>query len=158
VPDAVDAEVDAFFDAYRAAFERRDAAAIVDHFRFPLHVTGDGGEVAVVSIPSVDAWIPQIERLLAGYAQLDVRTARVLDARTTRFSPRLAQVAVHWALQDSAGRVVYEFDAAYTLASTGGALKIAAITHNEPLRAREALRRRASGGPQAGPPGSVAPS
>jgi hypothetical protein len=145
VPDAVDAEVQAFLDAYRGSFERRDAAAVAGHFRFPLHVTGDAGEVSVVSIPSREAWIPQIERLLAGYAQLDVRTARVLEARTTRFSPRLAQTAVRWALHDSAGRLVYEFDAAYTLAAADGALKISAITHNEQLRAREALRRRASG-------------
>jgi hypothetical protein len=145
VSEPVDAEVQAFFDAYRSAFERRDAAAVAAHFRFPLHVTGDAGEVSVVSIPSVAAWIPQIERLLAGYAQLDVRTARMLAARTTRLSPRLAQTAVRWALADSAGQVVYEFDAAYTLAATGGALKITAITHNEQLRAREALHRRASG-------------
>lgn len=145
MPDAVDAEVQAFFDAYRAAFERRDAAAVAGHFRFPLHVTGDAGEVSVLSIPSVEAWIPQLDRLLAGYAQLDVRTARVLEARITRFSPRLAQAAIRWGLHDSGGRVVYEFDASYTLALTGTALKITAITHNEQLRAREALARRGSG-------------
>ncbi len=137
-------EVQAFFDSYRAAFERRDAAAIAGHFRFPLHVTGDSGEVTVVSVPSVEAWLPQLERLLAAYTSMDVRTAAMLDAHTTRMSPRLAQTAVRWALQNSAGRVVYEFDAAYTIAGTGGALKITAIAHNEQLRAREALAKRAA--------------
>jgi hypothetical protein len=144
VPDA-DPDIQAFFDSYRAAFERRDAAAIAAHFRFPLHVTGDSGEVTAVAIPSVEAWIPQLERLLAGYAQLGVHTARMRETRTSRFSPRLAQVAVHWALETSAAKPVYEFDAAYTLVASGDALKITAIAHNEQLRAREAMAKRASG-------------
>lgn len=139
--DGVDPDIQAFFDSYRAAFERRDAAAIAGHFRFPLHVTGDAGEVTAVAIPSVEAWLPQLERLLAVYAQLDVKTAQMREARTTRFSPRLAQASVHWALESSAGKVIYEFDSSYTLAGTAADLKITAIAHNEQLRAREALSR-----------------
>ena len=140
--DSADPDVQAFFDSYRAAFERRDAAAIASHFRFPLHVTGDAGEVTAVAIPSAEAWVPQLERLLAVYAQLDVKTAQMREARTTRFSPRLAQTAVHWTLESSAGKVIYEFDATYTLATTGESLKITAIAHNEQLRAREMMAKR----------------
>ena len=139
---SLDPDIKAFFDSYRAAFERRDAKAIADHFRFPLHVTGDAGEVTVVSIPSVEAWIPQLDRLLGLYAQLDVKTAQMREARTTRFSPRLAQAAIAWALESSAGRTIYEFDATYTFVATGDALKITAIAHNEQLRAREAMAKR----------------
>jgi hypothetical protein len=142
---AVDADIQAFFDSYRGAFERRDAAAIAGHFRFPLHVTGDAGEVTVVAIPSVEVWIPQLERLLGVYAQLDVKTARMRETRTTRFSPRLAQAAVGWALQSSGGKTIYEFEATYTLVATGDALKITAIAHNEQLRAKEMMAKRASG-------------
>ena len=145
MPESLDSDIQAFFDSYRAAFERRDAAAIAEHFRFPLHVTGDSGEVSAVAIPSVEAWIPQLTRLLAGYAQLDVKTAQIRDARTTRFSPRLAQAAIHWALESSAGKAIYEFDATYTLAATSDEFKITAIAHNEQLRAREMLLRRATG-------------
>jgi hypothetical protein len=137
-----DPDIDAFFDSYRAAFLRRDAKAIAEHFRFPLHVTGDAGEVTVVSIPSVEAWIPQLERLLGVYAQLDVKAARIREARTTRFSARLAQTAIGWALESAAGKTIYEFDATYTLVATGDALKITAIAHNEQLRAREAMAKR----------------
>jgi hypothetical protein len=144
LPDTVDADIQAFFDSYRDAFERRDAGAIADHFRFPLHVTGDAGEVTAVAIPSVEAWIPQLERLLAVYKQLDVRTAQMVDVRITRFSPRLAQAAVHWALESSAGKTIYEFDATYTLAGTGASQKITAIAHNEQLRAKEMLLKRAA--------------
>jgi hypothetical protein len=145
VPAGVDADIQVFFDSYRAAFERRDVAAIAEHFRFPLHVTGDAGEVSAVAIPAVESWIPQLERLLAGYAQLGVHTARMLETRTSRFSPRLAQAAVHWALETSAGKPIYEFDATYTLAKTGEQYKITAIAHNEQLRAREMLAKRALG-------------
>jgi hypothetical protein len=141
--EIADSEVQAFFDSYRAAFERRDARAIAEHFRFPLHVTGDAGEITVVSVPSVDAWLPQLERLLGAYGSMDVRTAQLLDARITRMSPRLVQAAVCWSLRSSAGTVVYEFDAAYTLAGSGAPLKITAIAHNEQLRAREAVAKRA---------------
>ena len=139
---SLDPDIKAFFDSYRAAFERRDAKAIADHFRFPLHVAGDAGKVTVVSIPSVEAWIPQLDRLLGLYAQLDVKTAQMREARTTRFSPRLAQAAIAWALESSAGRTIYEFDATYTFVATGDALKITAIAHNEQLRAREAMPKR----------------
>lgn len=138
----LDPDVQAFFDSYLAGFEKRDAKSIAEHFGFPLHVTGDAGEVTVVSIPSVEAWIPQLERLLGLYAQLDVKTAKMRDARTTRFSPRLAQVAVGWTLESSGGKTIYEFDATYTLVATGDALKITAIAHNEQLRAREAMAKR----------------
>lgn len=138
----LDPDVQAFFDSYRAAFERRDAKAIAEHFGFPLHVAGDSGEVTVVSIPSVEAWIRQLERLLGLYAQLDVKTAKMRDARTTRFSQRLAQVAVGWTLESSGGKTIYEFDATYTLVATGAAIKITAIAHNEQLRAREAMAKR----------------
>jgi len=145
VPTGLDSDIQTFFDSYRAAFERRDAAAIAGHFGFPLHVAGDSGEVTVDSIPSVEAWIPQLERLLGLYAQLDVKTAKMRHARTTRFSPRLAHAAIGWALETSGRKTIYEFDATYTLVATGDALKITAIVHNEQLRAREAMAKRASG-------------
>ena len=144
MPDSVDADIQAFFDSYRNAFERREPAAIADHFRFPLHVTGDAGEVTAVSIPSVEAWIPQLERLLTVYKQLDVKTAQMVEVRITRFSPRLAQAAVHWALESSTAKTIYEFDATYTLAGTGASQKITAIAHNEQLRAKEMLQKRAA--------------
>jgi hypothetical protein len=145
VAASLDPDIRAFFDSYLGAFERRDAKAIAEHFRFPLHVAGDSGEVTVVSIPSAEAWIPQLERLLGLYAQLDVRTAKIREARTARFSPRLAQAAIGWALESSGGTTVYEFDATYTLVASGDALKITAIAHNEQLRAREAMAKRAAG-------------
>ena len=54
-----------------------------DHFRFPLHITGDAGEVTAVSVPSVEVWIPQLERLLAHNEQLCAREALLKRASGT---------------------------------------------------------------------------
>jgi hypothetical protein len=144
--DAFRTAASVFLDSYVKDFERRDAPAIAEHFRFPLQVTGDAGEVTSVSIPSRDAWMPLLERLLIAYARLDVRTARRLELYTNALSPRLGQATTRWALEDSAGDLVYQFDATYTLAETDGSLKIAAIAHNEQLRMREALAKKQAAG------------
>ena len=82
--------------------------------------------------------------MLGLYAQLEVKTATMRDAHTTRLSSRLAQVAIGWALESSGGRTIYEFEATYTLVATGGALGITAIAHNEQLRGRAAMAKRGS--------------
>ena len=141
--DIADKEVQAFFESYRSAFEKRDAASIALHFRFPLQVTGDAGQVTTVVGPGSEAWRPQLERLLGSYKQFGVATAEVLSSQTTRFSPRLALAAIKWRLVNDAGAPIYEFEATYTLAQSDDGLKIVAIAHNEQLRAREAMAKKA---------------
>ena len=140
--DTGDKEVQAFFDSYRSAFEKRDAADIALHFRFPLHVTGDAGQVTTVVVPSIDAWRPQLERLLGAYQQFGVSTAEVLSSQITRFSPRLLLAAIKWRLVNEAGAPIYEFEATYTLTQSDDGLKVVAIAHNEQLRAREAMAKK----------------
>lgn len=144
--DAFRDAASSFFQSYTDAFERRDVSAIAEHFRFPLQVTSDSGEIGIVSIPSLEAWRPQLERLLATYARLDVRTARRLHLEATAITPDLGQASTRWALSDSAGNPIYEFNATYTLARYGGALKITAIAHDEQRHMREALARTRSTG------------
>ena len=142
--EIADKEIAAFFDSYRSAFEKRDVPAIVLHFRFPLQVTGDAGQVTTVVVPTAEAWRPQIEGLLAGYARLSVHTAEVVSSQVTRLSPRLAQAAIHWRLVSADAKPVYEFDASYTLATSEDGLKVTAIAHNEQLKAREAMEKRSA--------------
>lgn len=136
-----------FFASYRAAFERYDAAAVADHFAFPIHVDSQGGGGAI-TIDGREAWIAQVERLFAMYRAIGVATARVLDLRVTEPSPGAPRAAVRWALDDSAGRRLYEFDAAYTLVTAGGGPRIAAIAHDEVPRYRECVARLRSGDPE----------
>ena len=138
------ASVSVFLASYRAAFERLDAPAVTDHFAFPCHMTsdpGEPGEVAPVCVARREDWIGQIERLVATYRRLRVRSARVRGLATAELSPRLVQTTVHWELRDGAGATLYDFDATYTLASGGGALRITALAHNEIPRLRKCLAR-----------------
>ena len=125
------ATVSAFFDSYRTAFERQDAAAIADHFVYPGHVTSDAGEIVLVPITNRQEWIGKVEQLLGMYRAIEVGTARVLDPTLTEISSRLVQAQVHWVLHDAAGLRLYDFVAVYTLANIDGAFRIAAIAHNE---------------------------
>lgn len=144
MPD-LPADVARFFESYRTAFERFDAAAIADLFGYPTHVTSDGEEVGVLCIATRQEWIRQLDRLLAMYRELGVQSARLVGASVSTLSDRLVQATVRWALDDATGRLLYSFDATYTLGTVGGALRITAIAHNELPRYREALARRARG-------------
>ena len=132
-----------FFESYRAAFERLDAPAVVEHFAFPCLITGDGDPVSVLPIGGRDQGLAVIERLLGTYRTLGVARARLLSLTPTALSPRLALGVVHWALSTGAGETLYDFDAAYTLALIDDRLRITAICHNESPRLRACLARRA---------------
>jgi hypothetical protein len=130
-----------FLDAYRAAFEAFDVPAIADLFSYPCQITADAAEVAVTTIATREAWVPQLERLVAAYRAIDVRAAEVVEVEVTALAPRLAQATVHWDLVNGAGGRIYGFDASYTLADLGEGLRITAIAHNETPRLRGSLAR-----------------
>jgi hypothetical protein len=132
------AAVDAFFESYRAAYERGDASAISGYFAFPLHVTSDSrddedaeGEIVLTHVASRDDWVLQIHRLLAAYTMVGVASARIAELATHKVSPRLFQAVLHWELHDAHGDQLYRFDTAYTLAEIDGSLRITALAHNE---------------------------
>ena len=134
-------QVRKFVDAYRGAFESFDAAAITGFFHFPFQVTSDAGEISVVTVPTVESWLPQIERLVGAYQAIGIRSADVVTLEAFELTPTLAQANITWRLLDGDGESVYEFDAAYTLADPGAGLRITAIAHNETPRLRAALAR-----------------
>jgi hypothetical protein len=116
-----------FLDAYRAAFEAFDVSAIADLFSYPCQITADAGEIDVTLVPTREAWLPQIERLVAAYRAMDVRSADLVELRVFELTPRLALAAVRWRLIDREGATLYDFDAAYTLADLGQGMRITAI-------------------------------
>src|SRR5215210_5743744 len=107
--------VAAFFDSYRAAFAQGDAAAILDHFAFPCHITGEAREITLTTIASREEGARMVGQLLEMYRTVGVATARVLDLNVSEISPRLLQALVHWSLEYATGAVVYAFEASYTL-------------------------------------------
>jgi len=137
-----DARVRGFLDAYRAAFEAFDVAAVAGFFAFPCQVTSEAAEITITVVPTLDAWAPQIERIIGGYRALGVATADMGDLRVLGVTPRLAQAVVRWRLRDANGGTIYEFDASYSLADLGAGFRITAIAHNESPRLRAALGSR----------------
>src|SRR5512141_668743 len=53
--------INAFFDSYRAAFERRNVGDIADHFAYPGFVTSDAGEITLVPITNRQEWLGKLE-------------------------------------------------------------------------------------------------
>ncbi len=120
-----------FFNSYRSAFERQDAAAIADHFAYPGLVTSDAGEITLAPITNRQEWIGRIEQLLGMYRIIKVGSAHIVDLKLIEISPRLVLAHIHWSLRTAAGEHLYDFEAVYTLAQTAGAFHITAIAHNE---------------------------
>ncbi|MEO6350963.1 MAG: hypothetical protein ABIP53_09965, partial [Candidatus Limnocylindrales bacterium] len=89
-----------------------------------------------------DEWAPAVGRVIAAYQALGVEQAEMVSLQTTDLSDDLTIAAVNWRLVGAGGHVLYEFEAAYTLADSGGGLRITAIAHNETLRLMAALGRR----------------
>ncbi len=135
----------AFFDSYRVAFERQDAAAIADHFAYPGFVTSDAGEIVLVPITNRQEWIGKLEQLLGMYRAIGVATAHALDLLVTGISPRLVQAHLHWALHNAAGERLYDFDAIYTVAQIGEEFRITAIVHDEMLHYQACYARLKAG-------------
>jgi hypothetical protein len=133
--------VNGFFESYRAAFEALNAPAITDHFTYPLHITSDAGEISLTVIETRDDWIEQVYQLLDMYRAVGFSSARILELAVTELSPRIIQAVVHWGLYDSAGGILYDFHAMYTLVMINGSLRIAAISHDEIPKYQAVLSR-----------------
>lgn len=136
-----------FLQSYRNAFESLDVARIADHFAYPLHLISDANQISLIVLGMREDWVPQLERLVAGYRRIGVRAARAREIRIVSLSSRLLQAIVRWELLDSAGAVLYAFEASYTLVEIDGKFQIGALAHNEVPRLREQLARHSSGRP-----------
>jgi hypothetical protein len=138
-------EAERFIAAYRTTFESFDVAAIAGCFAFPCQVTSEGDAVTVVAVPSLDAWTPQIARIVGAYRLLGVERAEILDLRAVPVTPRVGHAVVTWGLRGADDAPIYDFHASYTLADTGAGLRIIAIAHDETPRLMAAVARAQAG-------------
>lgn len=134
-----------FLDAYRTAFETLDANVIADFFHYPFQVTSDAGAVSTIVVPSREAWLPQLERLVGAYGLIGVHTADVLSLQVDDLTPLLGQATVHWGLVTALRAPIYDFTASYTLGDLGSGTRITAIAHNESPRLRAYLEAHKPG-------------
>lgn len=136
------ANVAAFFDSYRVAFDRLDADDIAKHFYFPTQLTLDiGGKVLALVATRADM-LGSLERLLANYRRIRFGSAMIRQQSTVQISTSVAHVVVDWELVNCVGEGLYSFVATYVLAKIEGALRITAVAHNEVPRYRECLLRQ----------------
>jgi hypothetical protein len=135
--------VKAFLEDYASAFARADKAAVADRYGYPAHaVTHDGG-VGLVAVPSREVWTAVVERILEMYRAMGVHRAELRDVRVTDVSAEVAQARVVWVLHGKGDRLLYEFEATYTLALLESRLKIVqVITENEQPKFRDVMRER----------------
>lgn len=136
-------QVRAFLEAYASAFQRLDKDAVADRYGYPAHAVTYNGGVGLVAIPSREAWTAVIERILQMYGATGVRRAAMRELRVTDVSPQVAQARLVWALHGEGDRLLYEFEATYTLALLENELKIVqVITENEQPKSRGVMRER----------------
>jgi len=133
--------VTAFIDGYRRTFETFDVDAICAGFAFPVQVVGDAGDVGVVVVPALEAWRPQIERIVGAYRLLGVASSTVESLEVTEVTPRIAHATVHWDLRGGDGGTIYGFTASYTLAETADGPRLVAIAHDESPKLAAAVAR-----------------
>ncbi len=135
--------VKAFLEGYAAAFQRSDKGAVADLYAYPVHVVTYNGGVRLLAIPSRDAWLAVVERILGMYSAMGVRRAAMRDLRVESTSPLVARASVVWALHGEGDRPLYEFAATYTVALLDGDLKIVqVISENEQPKFMGVMRER----------------
>lgn len=137
--------VTAFIDGYRRTFETFDLDAICGLFAFPLQVVGDAGEVGIVVVPSRDAWLPQVERIVGAYRLLGVASSAIESLEVTEVTPRVAHATVPWRLRDGDGGTIYAFTASYTLAETADGPRVVAVAHDETPKLAAAVAKAKGG-------------
>jgi hypothetical protein len=135
------ATVEAFIDGYRRTFETFDPGAVAACFAFPLHVTGEGAEVTLAAVPTLEAWRPAIDRIVGAYRLLGVAGAAVRSLAVVEVTPRIGQALVHWDLRTADDQPVYDFHASYTVADTADGLRITAVAHDEGPKLAAAMAR-----------------
>ena len=135
------AEARAFIERYRDTFGSFDAEAIGACFAFPCQVTSEAETVSVTSVAAVEAWVPQISRIVGAYRLLGVHHAESLALQVVPVTPRITHAVVRWGLRDGAGATVYDFTASYALADLGEGLRITAIAHDETPKLMAAVAR-----------------
>lgn len=131
--------LDAFLAAYATGFTQGDSDQIAQLFHYPVHVVGTTADAdPQVRCADQEQWRQVLQRVLAAYRRLEVATAEV-DELSAFHIGRGADVAmVRWALRRADGSTVYQFDANYTIVTSGPGLRISAIAHNEADRLQAA--------------------
>ncbi len=122
------AEVQAFFTAYAAAFVRQDSAALAAAWAFPALISGPGANLAcdeAVFRRNVDA-------LFGFYDRQGVADARATVTGVETFAPGVVLSHTHYAMLAGDGGTIAAWDTQYLLRDRGQGLRaFAAVSDGE---------------------------
>ena len=138
-------EVQGFFRAYCAAFEGLDVEAIADCVAYPSHIVSDGDEVGLISIANRQECLATMNRVVEWHRQLGAPSGRIHDLSIQALSPLLVQASLRMDVLDRTSRLLYDFQASYSLAKIAGAWRIVAIAHNQIPRLLRCITERQPG-------------
>lgn len=105
-----------YFQSYARMIAAGDITAIERHFAYPCLITNQGG---VDVIHDADELAQHLEGFLVHLKRQGVTHARVRVQEDRQFGTAQRTAAVHFRLEDGAGRAVEEFDYLYVLVGNG---------------------------------------
>lgn len=111
-----DTDIRTFFDGYARAFTAQDAAAICDHYAFPVQILSeDTGYV----FRTKAEMLADMTGFVAFYDKVDFARAEIAKFAFQALSPTFGQAHVDWALINKAGGHIVDFHTTYTLRLDG---------------------------------------
>ncbi|WP_426610690.1 hypothetical protein [Bradyrhizobium sp. McL0616] len=138
-------DVRAFFQGYCAAFETLDVEAIANRVAYPSHIVSDGDEITLIAIANRKDCLATMHRVVELHRQLGAPSGRIHDLSILALSPRLVQASLRMDVLDGTLKLLYDFQATYSLAKFAGAWRIVAIAHNQIPRLLRCVSQRQSG-------------
>jgi hypothetical protein len=138
-------DVKAFFEAYCAAFEALDVEAIADCVAYPSHIVSDGDDVTMIAMSNRQDCLTAMNRVVVLHRQLGAPSGRIHDLSILTLSPRLVQASLRMDVLDGGSRLLYDFQASYSLARFADAWRIVAIAHNQIPRLLRCIARHQAG-------------
>lgn len=109
-------EIRAFFDGYAHAFTAQDAAAICDHYQFPVQILSE--DTGYVFRDRAEM-LADMTGFVAFYDKVDFAAARIERFSYQPLSKAFGQAHVDWQLENKAGAPIVSFHTTYTLRIDG---------------------------------------
>jgi hypothetical protein len=100
--------------------------------------------VVLLQLSNRQDCLAAVEKVLAMHRELEAPSGIIRNLSIVELSPRLTQASLTMEVHRRTGGMLYDFEAAYTLAQTRAGWRIAAIAHNQIPRLLECVARRQS--------------
>ncbi len=121
-----------FFEGYRSALERGDAAALAEAYDVPLTVIRPD---RTVTVPDRERLTRELAKIVDTYLWAGMARLEMARFEEVGFEQSLGIVNVTWRPRDRAGAAITEVDTTYTVRGLPDGFRIATVTaHNEEER------------------------